>query len=276
MKKVFLILLALLLLSLSGCGEAAREQVPADGYRGLTFVSEETMDSFREPLKRFCMNLYENARDTDDFVIDVGYGLSLLDVNFDGIPEVAVNRGGGTMGVLLFDVYDLYTHEPLGSFMGGYEEDPCVYYNVETDELCLIQQYPIRFGWESMKYLVEELSFSYTVSQDTLFRVDRTMIGNEEGGWSPEITFSINGEDADDSEYFYEYQSFFRTHIRIPETAHRCIYWWDLEGYDEKDSEKGVEALFDEMADILLNGDQLFLRAVPASTCRLSPCFCIT
>ncbi|MBQ9747392.1 MAG: hypothetical protein IJV98_01270 [Clostridia bacterium] len=257
-----LIVLVLAMLLLCGCHETT-PPARLDGYRALTFLTGEEHEALHAPLVRFCEWMWENSKSKDDFVIDMGYGLSLFDMDLDGTPEVLVNRGGGSSAVLLFEVYDLDTFEQIGSFIGGYEDDPCVYYDTETGDLRLIQQYAMRMGWEEMSYRTEELHVTDTgqerIEQTTLFAMHRSVVDVTDEGFSTAHTYTVNGEEDSEEGYFFGSQAFFRTNIRIPETAHRCVYWWDLETY--KNGERGT-ALFTEMADTLLFGTQRFI-AVP-------------
>ncbi len=259
MKRLFYLLLSLTLLFSCSCSHAEGEEL-LGGYHGLTFVSEEEMQSWREPIARFCREHDPANYGEDAWITDtLGFSLSLLDMDLDGVPEILVNHGGGSSGNVLYQVYDLYTGEYLSSLGGGIDCDLCVYYDTETGALRHIQQYPIRFGWESTTYRVSAVALSHEDCESSLFTVKSTLIDPFSEDWYTRLDYRVNDEVVSGEDFYSSYQSFFRTNVRIPETAHRCVYWWDLEGYDSRLS---TEELIPLMTDALLGSGQRFIASI--------------
>lgn len=274
--SVFLIIV-MLCITLSGCAFTGKDDHihPDNGaidksekeivrytyrvaYKDIEFATEQTKESWREPLLKLFQNEARRGRgeakdEEGDYVFPVpdapgvlfGYYIGLFDIDVDGVPELLIDMGGGSAGNSFYEVYDIRSGEKIGSVNGGQEDSWCVYFDTNTGDFEAVGQFQWRCGWmgknrfinkadithsrggiEKCVYETEYLTAGYNID---VVAVDITQEDKENGihgAWEEIYTgtiFNVNGNKVSVDSYFEELDRFTETYIRVPETAIKLI-----------------------------------------------------
>lgn len=243
----------------------------------LSFVSDESKEAWREPLKRLLANMKQWVRwgDSDEArlvapdstvpSIEYGHYFGLLDLNMDGIPELLVDVGGGSSGNAYYCVYDIMSGKCLGYMDGAGDNTWCTYLNTTTGEYELIGQFQLRCGWSGREryiykanLLSEANEYGDYIEQSLCFSAyyDLEMVEIAENQYDEVCTASYYayGEACTMDRYFSAYDTFMETHIRIPETALQLFAYWNI---CDGETDRFIKA--EKMADALLSSPQKFI-----------------
>lgn len=295
-RIIAVVLTSLFLLSSNGCGQKG-SKIDQDNYKSseycvmdgktMYFLAEEDKQILREPLIQLLSNetcaIYADTpigdiigyepHDPNKPSIPEGDACGLYDVTSDGMPELLVRPKGyyGTSGSVVYEVYDVFSGEYLGSMDGAIDTVWGVYYFRETDELRSVGSYWRRGGWSDRYRVMTFLHYDkkdntcyeevylYAHFQISGQRVPANEI-NTDGllveKWVesyPYARYKAYGEIVDLDEYYGELDWFHANCIRIPETELQMISWWDV-----CSSEDRFERA-EQMADALLSSNQKFI-----------------
>lgn len=266
-EKILIVLSVFLILStlLTACG---KEKVPEPSVPGnkdvdldeITYVTSEQKETWRKPLEKLLANVgdrfsvSENPVYKDVPSIPMGYDCALLDVNFDGTPEVIINFGGGTAGNATYSIYDLHTGREMGYFDGATEDAWCVYYDVATKTLCHVGEYRLREGWDMSHRLLASLDYHL---DDNQYRGREKLLKTDVVDHSGEVVhcaYEIGGKFATAEEYEAAYAEFHRSYLMQEGTKMAVISWSDV-----ADSEDDAKTRGKKMAEALLSSAQAFV-----------------
>ncbi|MBO5415227.1 MAG: hypothetical protein J6A83_01180 [Clostridia bacterium] len=301
-RLVALTVLAALLITCAGC----RVNNTSDGEAELTkassteekcdciiagkkiyFVDDSQKREWRAPLAKLLSNVlvpygengeiggYEASVDPKAPTIPQSYACGLLDITMDGVPELLVHPFGyhGSSGTVTYFVYNIYSGQCLGEIDSGRDELWSFYYYSESDELRLVGQYWLRYGWPSRDRFIDTVgydegynecySMSYFKTSHEIYG-EQTDIVDEDpddmfysATWVesyPDTTYYLHNREVYLDDYYAEYNSFVRNCIPISETALTVIWWGDVSEDEDDYATKGRK-----MADALLASEQEFI-----------------
>lgn len=250
---------------------------------------EEDRASWREPLIKLlsnaCVPVREEGGDGEDYLppdpdapsVAHGYSVGLFDFNFDGVPEVVVDQGGGSAGNAFYSVYDLMTGNELCNLDGGYNQIFGVYFNRDTGEYEIILRYQWRSGWmgrttfitrvehgasadfsgQAMKQ-INLLVANYQI--DALF-TEPTEEETEQGvsgdwiEYCSGVSFYVNGKEASVDDYLNECAHRDTYCMLIPETCMQEFSWRDVTADGDDATTRATK-----MADALLSSGQRYVK----------------
>lgn len=267
-------LLIFLALSLLSCNQAksSAKDTPSFGeeeYQSFYITDEEKADWFA-PLVKLLSNQEELLEDDgghglgyfppnpDEPYIPWGYGLGLFDYNQDGVPELVVDRGGGSSGSTLYETFDIFTGEAVGS-MDGTGNDGCwsIYYNMESGECFPFSQSYWNGGWDSHSEFTTIISYNekeQCYMTEMLFYLHYYFENSNYE--NARLRCSVYGKDAVASSYHYQLTLFLQEHCQIPNTGLKIYDWSQV-----SDKDDGYQERAEKMARMLLYGSgQKFIR----------------
>ncbi len=259
---IFALLMPILLLP--GCTQPLPENDTQETVPDIdvSFISDKEISLWREPLEALLVNARDMASEDEDVptnphlpTIYKGYDCGLLDVNFDGTPEVIINLGGGSAGNAYYNVYDLYTGADLGSFDGGMNESWIVTYHLSDHTFAYRGDYQWREG-AGLDHI-----FYATILYDQERQIYMTDILSQKtvvtSGWTDDPpTYHYYSMDKKVTEDVYQ-QAMNEdkgNYYPIDGTAMITLSWWDLET-----DEDTYETLAKKMTDALLATGQKFI-----------------
>lgn len=207
--------------------------------------------------------------------IPMSHACGLLDVTADGIPELLVYPfgGGGSSGNAFYHIFDIFTGIELGTMDGGHEDQWCYYYDTVADECRLYGQFSWRYGWsgrerhvQRVAYIEERQEYDSIPYLRSYHSIDAVAVTDPDGveGWNEvydSTEYFLNERPVSLDDFYWEYDEFTRTCIRIPETGFQLI-WWDRiadEEHDYSDSEGYYARQAPRMAYALIHSEQEFL-----------------
>ncbi len=266
-RKILVALSALLIIAtlLTSCGKetAPETSVPENkdvALGEIAYVTPDQKESWRKPLEKLLANVgdrfdvSENPVYKDVPSIPMGYDCALLDVNFDGTPEVIINFGGGTAGNATYSIYDLHTGREIGDFDGAIEDAWCVYYDTATKTLCHMGEYRLREGWDMSHHLLASLEYHL---DDNQYRGHGKLLKTDvvdHSGAVVRCSYEIDGKFATAEEYEAAYDEFHQNYLMREGTEMVVISWWDV-----TDDEDDAKTRGKKMAEALLSSDQVFV-----------------
>ena len=262
-QRIFFLFLAFAVLLLTcGCEKPQTQErvVP------FVFLAETEKEDWKEDLVAFLATCHPKGQlveiapeeeDPDlryDYIIG-SYAIGLMDLDFDGLPEVIKAYAGGSAGNVEFVAFDMKTGENITSFEGSYENAWCAYYRYGTDDVHWIGHYRRRSGWSYSRQAITVLKKNGGVYEENpLFQMIHTYHLDEEYMIVPEAAdYYVAGEKVEEETYYYDYMDFIETEIRIPETTVRLIAWHEVCEYDD-----APLVYAEKMADALLSTEQAF------------------
>ena len=289
MKKVivFLVLISTLL-SFTACFFNNADCI-ING-KEIFFVDNTVKKEWKESLAKLLSNVlvahfegpigdeeivYKAAVDPDEPTIPELYYCGLLDITRDGTPELLVHPTGYSGSSLrsTYFIYDIYTGNELGYIYGGAGQSWCEYLDLETGDIDLTGRYWTRCGragrdrYITMVELDEETNkyldcvyfrTSYEIAGETTDIVDEDPNdGIYEATWIesyPDTIYYIFDEKTTLDQYYDEYDSFFSSHVRIPETE-MILFTWD----DVAEDGDGYTVRGEKMAEALISSKQEYI-----------------
>lgn len=174
-------------------------------------------------------------------------GMALMDMNFDGTPEVIAAYAGGSMANVCVVAYDLETGEQLctlGDTPHYQEHDNvylCLYRNNEGKYL-IVNEGSLRDGLE---WYTITSSLNDQLKFDTLFEEVKTSEDN--------IRYYCKDTEVEKAEFEKQKDRFKNDYKEITETQIKIVYWEDI---DTTTKSGTISA----MADALVNSEQQFIR----------------
>lgn len=243
-------------------------------YREISFVPEETKETWREPLVRLLSTMkrpvWEKSGGAEEEGIEYGLSVALLDISMDGTPELIVDLGGGSSGNGYFHAYDLMSGELVYTFSGSAAGGWSHYFSMRDGRCHLIASYQYRFGWQELARYIREMHCTDGVfTVEPLFysthEIDAVRLPDEETNtdgtvieyWDeihPAADYYAYGEEVMLEDFFYLYDVFQSTYIRLPETDMTMVDWYKFADLLEDREEFAVKT-----ADALLSTGQEFL-----------------
>ena len=263
-------------------------------YQEWAYVSDEVRQTWREPLIDFLSTIhpYGHAVEVNPFAehpedryqwYEGPHSVSLLDIDMDGTPEVILSSGIGTSWALTHSVYDLMTGKYIDKFSGGGTDNWCVYYNTEGGIFQIYGLCTERAGWSdgarytSMIYMGEDEYYDIEVvltrrlfyESYSMESVDHIKTGDGadsdydkrlETVYEP-TSYRLEWDQVGPEDYFYEYNMFWNSLVRLPYTRMITLSWNDA-GHDDfknYEFERDQPILAAQMADALLSSEQRFI-----------------
>lgn len=234
-KTVSLILCLVFLFSLVAC-HTAGDETSSD-----IFVSDRERSSWKDKIITVLsdMNCYEKK--------DYGCkGVGLMDLNFDGTPELIVVYQGGSMGNVFLEAYDLTDGEEVCAWIETphYEDVYAVYfctYSHDNGEYILVNKGSLRDGAEWY-----ELTSKVTESLDleTIFRETQSSF--------EDTRYYCGVNEVRPAEYEKQQEQFYNEYTEIKETQIQLVYWSEIEADTESKA-------LSQMAKALIDSDQQFI-----------------
>ena len=171
------------------------------------------------------------------------FGMALMDINFDGTPELIAVYAGGSMGNVFLISYDLESGEETCIFSSTphYLDSNNIFHCVHRDNegnYIMAFEGSLRAGLESY-FMVGELNDE--LIYDCMFEV---VISNGNNRY-------LCGEnEVDKTEYEKQVDQFRSGYIE--ETQIKIVYWDSIDGKDKSE-------MLSLMADALINSEQQFI-----------------
>ncbi len=217
-------------------------------------------------------------------------GVALIDVNFDGIPEVAEWwNDGGSAGNSGFQIFDLYSGEQVAGISTGWWRKPVMTVNDRGEEIQIIGDDGTSYG-EWCTYIDDEGNYKifgqYNYGSGNMEHYFSKMEQCADSFYGTEYVYrylhryeytsqEIDGGRvsviADYGFFFYnsynkesrvtaqevkEYFADLLSRYKIIEETEMTVFLWeDIEGYGELSQEE----LAEKMADVLISSEQQFI-----------------
>ncbi len=239
------------MIGLFSCGKTDQQEYCRINGTTFEFLSEKEMEKLREPLEKLILEALSLEPVTDDFydyvklfptnsqTVIPGVQYGLLDVNYDGVPELIVEPYGygGSSGAVTYCVFDIYSGKNIGEISSG-QDDWCVYVYAGTDTSVIIGEYITRGGWTDHSYccvMIESDGETGGFSKRYLLDSHHSYIGSAADtdvneNWSS--VYYVDGEKTGPELYLHVSQSLKKSYSRIPETMLTFVrdeYFYDLD-----------------------------------------------
>ena len=265
--------LAMTFLMSAGCASREREYARIDG-KSIYFASEYEVEKWREPLERLLSNtvglqfedeitgepLPNDPPYPDRPYIEKGFGGALFDLTGDGVPELLINMGGGSSGVIPYTAYDIYTGESIGELDSSESSSICCYYAGENEGIKTVNKYAMRMGWSGKTFyttFIEPSSDGFTEKTylESEYEMEMEEIAeNEFDIVCKSVTCFVWGEKTETERFLFEREFFDINYARISETAMCYVSWYDLVSDSDTPDEQG-----EKMTEALLSTGQRFI-----------------
>lgn len=267
-KSIAVALSVSLLLGASLCGCAGqRGGAPADSLGGSEaestistynedlFLTQTEKEAWRIPLRRF---IAENPLEFPDPLHNF-VSVGLMDLNFDGTPEVIVRMEGLTSTNVQYQVYDLMSGECISGW--DYTLPPegesamTVFRDTKNGQFCTIAFSNYHAGWMESATSIDSIvpvdgksyGMNSLLSERLTFKLGES---DGEAAVLDEVIRTVGSDTVDEKTYQDALSAFERTMERIPETA---IQFTTVRTDVERDA--------DGIVDVLLTSGQAFVRA---------------
>ncbi len=221
-------------------------------YELYPFLSEEVKSTWREDL----ITVLSSVDIWIPGEAPGSYAVGLMDLNFDGVPEVLVAHPGGSMGNVFVDIYDLETNSRIvcydGKGLDDFEDVICLCVAEVNGSYVTLAQGNIRLGDKlEWSWLIEQLpsqidTQTNRLKTDLLFAVSNDFRFPEDG------PYLVMGEMVTKSEYATACEKFHDDYRIIKSTQIQMIRWSTLNATSK-------EQLVTDMVDALLGSSQRFI-----------------
>lgn len=227
--------------------ETTAKEAPKEAEAKYSFITQSEKNTWRS---KIVAALDKAEVPFEDSGMIYSFGAGLMDINFDGVPEVLAAYPGGSMGNVFVEIYDLADGEKICSYNATHWDEwnniyLCIAdkkgeYVVLTEgswripDLGFVKQIGILpENMEPQQYIIPRILFAESVDEE---------IGH----------YEYNGKKV--SKYAYDalYEQFLVDYKKIESTQLKLIKWNSLSA----DSRDG---LIEQMADALINSPQEFL-----------------
>ena len=272
-KAVAASALAAVMLASSGCASREHEYARIDG-KSIYFASEYEVEKWRKPLEKLLSNtvglqfedeitgelLPNEPPYPDRPYIEKGFGGALFDLTGDGVPELLINMGGGSSGVIPYIAYDIYTGESIGELDSSESSSICCYYAGENEGIKTVNKYAMRMGWSGKTFYTtfiepSEGGFSEKTYLESEYEMEmKETAENEFDIVCRSVTCYVWGEKTETESFLFEREFFDINYVRIPETEIKYVSWYELISDEDTPEEQGKK-----MAKALLSSGQRFI-----------------
>ena len=261
MKKILAIFLCLILAcSVVSCDKKDEDTKPektqdttqeasTEDKTPYVFISEQERLSWQD---KIVIAISSNDLYEDYKVLGHNFlGMALMDLNFDGTPELIAAYAGGSMGNVCIIAYDLDTGEKL-CMLGEtphYKDSHNIYLCVHRSNdgnYLIVNEGSLRYGleWYTItSKLTENLKYSVLFEE-----VKTSDDGNRYYCYGNEVE-----KEVEKAEFEKQKNQFKNDYKEIPETQIKIIYWKNI---DTTTKSGAISA----MADALVNSEQQFIR----------------
>ncbi len=246
------------------------------------YISDDEKATWYDALVKLISNqekmCVDKERDFIDFLpprpdepsIPYSSSMGLYDLNFDGVPELVVNTGGGSSGASHLCMYDIFTGREIAS-LGGGGGTFGIYYDIENKCFKHVGRYDLRGGAYASSHYITEVVYDAEkdeYSQNNLFYAfyeykDSRMRDDNSFGDGPmveiaDVDFKVNGEGEYCQIYYYLLSSFYEKNSLVPHTNLGLHYLGLNDVYNMDDSDL-VRA--QKITTVLLSdNEQKFIR----------------
>lgn len=273
MKKIVILLICFVVMQgLFACGKNGDGDYCRVNGTTFEFLSDKETEKLREPLEKLILEAlalepvtdddydYVKLFDAENPTVIPGIEYGLLDVNFDGVPELFVHPYGytGSSGNATYSVFDIYSGENIGVIQSG-QDDWCVYLETGTNELVIMGEYITRGGWTDHSYACVMLGFDSGtggITERYVLSSHNSYIGSDNSdvndGWS--AVYYVDEEKTGPEIYLHTAKTLNESYARIPET--KLVFIRDEHFYD-LDISKEEHARY--IVDALLSTGQRFI-----------------
>ena len=227
--------------------EATTKEEPHKTEAQYSFITQSEKNTWRSKI----ISALDKAEvPFEDSGMIYSFGAGLMDINFDGVPEVLAAYPGGSMGNVFVEIYDLADGEEICSYNATHRDEGNNIYLCFADkkgEYVILTEgswripdigYVKQIGilpenMEPQQYIIPRILFAESVDEE---------IGH----------YEYNEKKV--SRYAYDalYEQFLVDYKKIESTQLKLIKWNSLSA----DSRDG---LIEQMADALINSPQEFL-----------------
>lgn len=256
MKKILAIFLCLIFVcSVVSCDKTNENAKPektqdktqeasTEDETPYVFISEQERLSWKNKIATVISksNLYDDYE-----VLEHNFlGMALMDMNFDGIPELIAAYAGGSMGNVCITAYDLENGKKLcvlGVTPHYKDWDNiylCVHRNNEGNYV-IVNEGSLRDGLEW--YMITSL-LNNQFKLDTLFEEVKTS--------DDDSRYYCDGNEVEKAEFEKQKNQFKNDYKEITETQVKIIYWKDIDTTTESSA-------ISAMTDALVNSEQQFI-----------------
>lgn len=199
--------------------------------------------------------------DPDKPSVPASYRVGIGDITLDGQPEIWLHPlgYGGSSGNATYYIFTL-SGEKLGEVYTATNASLCMYYNIETGMVELINQYSLRYGWPERDLYVSKVGYAEDeneIAQSPYLRIHHELPSPAawlNGGENAQTTFYLNNNEVSLDRFYEEYDHFFRTYVRIPQSEVIFLSWSDV---TDDDDEYEIKAL--KMAQAIVSTEQCFI-----------------
>ena len=269
MKRIFaMLILICIMLSFSSC---IKTKAPSDGETTAGEEESSPFDLVSVPEKNAWRdNIIARLTEKREVIFsslspaERNMGVSLIDVDLDGMPELALAFPGGSAGNTLFTLFDIVSGEEIGSYNAAYYGDKplgelALYLDTELNKYLYVGKAVFRNGSDTSSCLTYTVAYDGEGKEYTQKIIFLEEYEYSEGSNSDSekpvssVLHTVNGIRVSHEKYLYETAVFMQKTVKIPDSDVVYIEWNDIEGDTE---EEKISA----MADALINSTQAFVK----------------
>lgn len=269
-RTIAIFVLLALIISICSCKSEQKAENP---YSERIYATDAEKREWRDAIVKLISNQKYDYGDWDeqemprpnDPCIEYGYSMGLFDINMDGIPELLLDLGGGSLGNYYFYAYDIMTGEHIAQIDGGVNGEWSFYYDMENETYRPIGIYTWRDGSLGCMNFVTTIAFD---EEDKCY-VEKCLFYSEYSYYyildydydsmephPASVKFLIEGKPHASQNYYYYMVKFFQKHSLVPHTGLKLYQWDDVSDEEDDDWERA-----EKMAEkLLFDSEQKFIK----------------
>lgn len=255
MKKVLasLLILSTLATALTSCDSPDQYRVnskkdPTEIEQTIPIVYPDTKNVLGKDIKAILSTV---DIPTSENTIGCSHAVGLMDLDFDGVPEVLVAYPGGSMGNVFVQIYNLKTHKKIADYNAAH------YGSTGGLRLYVAKTETKYVTLAEGTFRDPESGFCNTISQlqiddNNTLKLKNLFATAEKANSLGQGPYFVLGKHAEKAQYDEEYQCFLNDYQKVESTELQLIWWSSLVAETK-------EQLVSQMTNALLSTSQKFV-----------------